>query len=156
MSADTPLILGIDPGTTTGLAAVCAETGAVVGVDSAAPLDAVRRLDALARDGLLAGAYLEDARALPIYARHAGANRGQRDRIARGVGHVDGLTDLYASLLAALSVPFRCVAPSRRRKWSADDCARLTGYVGRSNEHGRDALRLVFGRPVPRPHSLAL
>ncbi|WP_420455751.1 hypothetical protein [Rubrivirga sp.] len=154
MSADTPttaarVLVGIDPGTTTGLASVDVDTGAVLGVSSAGPLETVRQLEALAAEGRLAGAYLEDARALPLYARHGRANRGQRDRIARGVGQVDGLTDLYVSLLTALSVPFQCVEPSRRKKWSAEVARRLTGYQGRTNEHGRDALRLVYGRSVP-------
>ena len=85
------LLIGIDPGTTTGLATVT-RTGDVVAVESYAPLQAVRHIEALAREGSLVGAYVEDARGLPIYARHGRANRGQRDRIARGVGAVDLLT----------------------------------------------------------------
>lgn len=146
---DVAFLLGIDPGTTTGLATVTT-AGGVVSVESYGPLEAVRQIEALHAEGRLVGAYVEDARDLPLYARHGRANRGQRDRIARGVGGVDLLTTLYVDLLEALSVPVCCVEPSRRPKWSAKDCERVTGYAGRSNEHGRDALGLVFGRAVPR------
>ena len=144
------VVVGIDPGAETGLATIDAETGAVLAVSSAGPLETIRQLEALAQEGVLAGAYLEDSRDLPIYARHGGKNRGQRDRVARSVGRVDGLTDLYVRLLASLGVPVQTVEPVRSKKWDAETAARVTGYAGRSNVHGRDALRIVYGRPVPR------
>lgn len=155
VSADTSpaprVVVGIDPGTNTGLATVDAVTGAVVSVASAGPLDTVRQLEALAHEGVLAGAYVEDSRDLPVYARHGRANRGQRDRIARSVGQVDGLTNIYVALLESLGVPVQTVEPIRSAKWDAETCSRVTGYSGRSNAHGRDALRIVYGRSVPRP-----
>ena len=122
----------------------------LVFVTSAGPLATVRQLDAWAAEGVLAGAYVEDSRALPIYARHGRAGRGERDRIARSVGRVDGLTDLYLDVLAALGVPTQTVEPVKAAKWSADDLARVTGWTARCNVHGRDAARLVIGRGVPR------
>ena len=156
VSADTPtppgarFLLGIDPGAETGLAGVCAETAAVLFVRSAGPLATLRQLAAWASgrsvEGLLAEAYVEDARELPIYARHRSKGRGERDRVARSVGRVDSLTALYLDLLASYGVPARSVEPVRAAKWDAETCARLTGWHGRSNVHGRDALRLVYGR----------
>lgn len=143
-------LLGLDPGTTTGHALV-SPSGDVEAVGSAGPLRTVRLVEGWAASGQLAGAYVEDARGLPIYARHRGANRGERDRIARGVGGVDLLTGLYLDLLGSLDVPVVAVEPSRQPKWDAETCARITGWTGRTNEHARDALRLVYGRGVPRP-----
>lgn len=145
------VIVGIDPGARSGVAAIDARTGDVVGVGSAGPLEVVSRLKALAAEGRLAGAYIEDARGLPIYARHGGKNRGERDRVARSVGRVDGLTDLYLDLLESLGVPAQTVEPIRAAKWDREACERITGYAGRSNEHGRDALRICYGRGIPRP-----
>lgn len=142
-------LLGVDPGTTTGLACACAETGALALVTSAGPLGASRQIEAWAASGGLVGAYVEDARALPIYARHGQANRGERDRIARGVGGVDLLTGLYVDLLDALGVPVVCVEPVRAAKWDADGLRRVTGYARPTNEHGRDAARHVWGRTRP-------
>lgn len=46
-----------------------------------------------------------------------------------------------------VKVFFEAVAPQRNRtKLSAGAFARLTGWKGRTNEHGRDAAMLVFGR----------
>lgn len=168
---DTPdrFLLGIDPGATTGLAGYVPgrgrQRGALAFVDSAGPLHVLRHLEAWAREGALLAAFVEDARGLPIYARNRRANRGERDRIARGVGHVDCLTGLYLDALAALGVPAVPVEPGRGKKWDADTLERLTGYAAPTNEHGRDAARLVFGRsapgptadrpPAPRPHTAA-
>ena len=158
-----PFILGIDPGRDTGIAAVACPAeagqaerlgdtaaGAVLFVGSDGPLATVRKLEAWAASGRLVGAYVEDTRDLPVYARHRGAGRGERDRIARSVGAVDLLTTLYAELLESLGVPVVCVEPVRAAKWDAETCARVTGYTGRSNEHGRDALRHVWGRRRPQ------
>lgn len=156
MTTRPPFVLGIDPGRETGLAAIAAETlgdvaaGAVLFVGSDDPLATVRTLETWAASGRLVGAYIEDARELPIYARHGKASRGERDRIARGVGAVDFLTGMYAELLGTLGVPVALVEPVRAAKWDAPTCARLTGWTAQTNEHGRDALRHVFGRARPR------
>ena len=147
--SDAPFVLGIDPGTTTGLAAITRSF--VTFVDSASPLETVRRLSTWAETGELAGAYVEHSRDLPIYARHGAKNRRERDRVARSVGGVDTLTAIYVELLTSLGVPVATVEPVRSAKWDAETCARLTEYAGRSNQHGRDALRIVFGRGAPRP-----
>lgn len=77
------VLVGIDPGTETGLAVVAAcDARRVLHVGSDGPLGTVRRLEAWAASGRLACAYVEDARDLPLYARHGQANRGQRDRDA--------------------------------------------------------------------------
>ena len=150
--SDAPFVLGIDPGTTTGLAAVeSPASSSVAFVESATPLETICRLAAWAEAGALAGAYVEDSRELPIYARHGAKNRGARDRVARSVGGVDTLTAIYVDLLASLGVPCATVEPVKAAKWDAETCERLTGWRARSNQHGRDALRIVFGRGAPRP-----
>lgn len=106
-------------------------------------------LEAWAASGRLVGAYVEDTRNLPVFSRHSAAGRGERDRIARSIGATDLLTTLYAELLGALSVPVVLVEPVRAAKWDKATAERVTGYAGQSNEHGRDALRHVFGRARP-------
>ena len=147
----SPFVLGIDPGMVTGLAAYVPAENALAFVTSAGPLQALRLLTAWHREGALAAAVIEDSRPLPVYARHRNVNRGERDRIARSVGRVDVLTELYAELLRSLDVPVRTREPVRSAKWTAADLARITGYASRTNEHGRDAARLVFGCRIPKP-----
>ena len=151
---DAPFLLGIDPGADTGLAGYVpgdrGRTGVLAFVRSASPLGTVRLLETWAAEGRLLGAVLEDSRHAPLYHRHRSKGRGERDRIARSVGRVDQLIDLYLALLSALDVPVQTVEPVRAAKWSADDLRRITGFDGRSNQHGRDGARIVFSRRVAR------
>jgi hypothetical protein len=148
-----PIVLGIDPGTTTGLAGYVPAENRLAFVGSASPLAVLKRIERWAVEGLLLGAYVEDARALPVYARHRSKGRGERDRVARSVGRVDLLTDLYLACLEAHGIPTQPVQPVRSKKWDAEALRRVTGYEGRTNEHGRDAARIVHGRRPPRPTS---
>lgn len=44
-------------------------------------------------------------------------------------------------------IPFEALAPRpRMTKWDDKVFARMTGYTGRTSEHGRDAALLVWGR----------
>ncbi|HEX9951246.1 MAG TPA: hypothetical protein VGB53_05720 [Rubricoccaceae bacterium] len=146
------LVVGLDPGERTGLAifdpAARAEAGSLVAIETLRPMHVLRRIYSLAHAGHdgrpVALVCIEDARALPIYARHGAAGRGERDRIARSVGRVDGLTSLYAEHVADVGLAVRLVEPVRAPKWDADELARRTGYTARTSEHGRDAARLVW------------
>jgi len=145
----TSFVLGIDPGASTGLAGYAPsagprQRGRLVFVTSAGPLPTCRLIAAWRRAGLVLSAVVEDSRSLPVYARHAGKGRGERDRVARSVGRIDCLTELYLDLLRSLSVPARCVEPVREAKWDAAALRRLTGFEGPTNQHGRDAARLVW------------
>ena len=144
-----PFVLGLDPGVSTGLAGYDPESDRLAFVASASPLAVLRQLARWARAGLLLGAYVEDSRSLPIYARNRHANRGERDRIARSVGRVDALTELYLDVLARYGVPASTVEPTRAAKWDRERLAEATGYDDPTNEHGRDAARIVYGRRAP-------
>lgn len=150
-------VLGVDPGAATGLAGYDPDADALVFVGSADPLDALRYVGRWARartaggSPVLLGAYVEDARGLPIFDRNRHAERGERDRIARSVGRIDLLTDLYLGLFRSLGVPAAAVEPPRRKKWDAHRLRVETGYDRQTNEHGRDAARLVWQKPVPLP-----
>ncbi|GAB5518814.1 MAG: hypothetical protein RhofKO_10650 [Rhodothermales bacterium] len=149
------LILGIDPGTTTGLAAYYPSTQRLTECTSAAfwqVLHLVRTTyppEGRAGIGKVAAVIVEDARSLPLYARHRNTKREARDRVARNVGRVDMVTTLIIEWLQAKGYHVQTETPQRRKKWDADTLARLTGYTLPTNEHGRDAARLVVGRSVP-------
>ena len=150
-----PFVLGVDPGAATGLAGYDPASDELVFVGSTDPLDALRYIGRWARartaggQPFLLGAYVEDARELPIFDRNRSADRGERDRIARSVGRIDLLTDLYLGLLRSLGVPTASVEPPRAKKWNAHRLRVETGYDRQTNEHGRDAARVVWQRGVP-------
>ena len=90
---------------------------------------------------------IEDARALPIYGRHGKVRGARRDKLARNVGRVDRETQLWVEYLARRGYRVLLVEPSRgQEKWDAATLKRITRYQGRTNQHGRDAARLVWGR----------
>ncbi len=50
---------------------------------------------------------------------------------------------LWLDLCERLGLPAATVEPTRS-KWDAETFRRITGWSGRTNEHGRDAARFVF------------
>lgn len=152
------LLLGIDPGHADGTATVglclydprarCDLTEAEGGAFRLRTLPLLEALDLIAEAApTLAVAVLEDARALPIYARHRGKDRGTRDRIARSVGRVDGATSTLEAYLARLGVPYVTRSPQGRRKLDADAFRQLTRYPAaeETTQHERDAAFSVYG-----------
>ena len=154
-TADGPVLVGLDPGTETGFAVWSPTRGALVHVASGPFWDVQTALATLcapvtetpsAWSGWrVAGVVIEDPRRLPVYARHRGANRGERDRIARSVGRIDRDVELWASWLASAGYAVRLVQPTRRKKWDREALRRVSGWSAPTNEHGRDAARLVVG-----------
>lgn len=142
------LLLGIDPGTKTGFALYDADAnggaGELLRVDALDFWEAVALLEAVAGD--TAAVVVEDARRIGLYARR-GERGARRDRIARSVGMIDRDVQLWLDLCERLRLPVATVEPTRK-KWDAETFRRITGWEGRTNEHARDAGRLVFGRSV--------
>lgn len=166
-SADGPVLVGIDPGAETGVAVWSPRRGALLRVASGSFWSVVDLLwqDTLPVGGVnsvkthlfgqprwhVAGVVVEDPRGLPIYARNRGFGRGAADRIARSVGRIDRDVELWATWLRAQGYAVRLSEPQKRTKWDAADLARYTGWTASTNEHGRDAARLVVGLSASCP-----
>lgn len=136
------LLAGIDPGTHTGFALYDAARGELETVTALPFWEAANRLRASAPR--LAAVVIEDARLVGLYARHRKLSGARRDRAARSVGMIDRDVRLWLDLCDRLGLPVMTVQPTRS-KWDARTFARVTGWPARTNEHGRDAARLVFG-----------
>jgi hypothetical protein len=53
---------------------------------------------------------------------------------------------IWEDYLTDLRIPFEMVAPKNNAtKLTAEQFRRITGYEGKTNEHGRDAAMLVYG-----------
>ncbi|MEM1094951.1 MAG: hypothetical protein AAGJ10_10140 [Bacteroidota bacterium] len=140
------LLLGIDPGTNIGLAVLDTRTDKLLVCTSGDFFRTLAVIKAQYPPHKVADVIVEDARSLPLYARHRHTSRAARDRVARNVGSVDMVTTLITQWLQAKGYHVQAEKPQRRKKWDADTLARLTGYTAPTNEHGRDAARLVVGR----------
>ena len=68
-------------------------------------------------------------------------------KIATNYGGTIKEAELMADRIESLGFEVRRVQPSRKSgtKMKADAFEKLTGYTGRTSEHGRDAAMLVFG-----------
>ena len=157
-STKPSLVAGIDPGERTGVAVYDGRRRELVLCDSMAFWEAVLLFEneLLPRgDGGHVGlVVVEDARRLPIYDRHRRRrlSREERDRLCRSVGRIDRDTDLWAQWLHERGYTVRLQAPVRAGKWDGQTLQRVTGYRGATNQHGRDAARLVWGCGVPAAH----
>lgn len=66
---------------------------------------------------------------------------------AMGAGSVKRDASIWEDFLLDKRIPFEKVPPRPGlTKWKADYFAHVTGYKGRTSEHGRDAALLVWGR----------
>lgn len=86
----------------------------------------------------------EDARLRKYY----GTRTAKEDRAKlQGAGSVKRDCTIWEDALTDWGIPFRKVAPKdNMTKLSAGAFRAITGWRGRTNQHGRDAAMLVFGR----------
>jgi hypothetical protein len=66
---------------------------------------------------------------------------------AMGAGSIKRDASIWEDFLLDKRIPFEMVPPrAGLTKWNKAYWERITGYKGRTSEHGRDAALLVFGR----------
>lgn len=137
------IYVGIDTGTHTGFAVWDGCSKRFVSVD-ALPIH-----EALLRVARYAGltyvrVIFEDARQRKWY----GTQTASRDRARlQGAGSIKRDCTIWEDALKDWGIPFEKVAPrNNMTKLSAEQFRRITGWTEQTNEHGRDAAMLVFGR----------
>ena len=139
------LLVGIDPGVTTGVASCATQARALLTVQSMTILRAMHWIieDAVIqsepRGGLVV--VFEDCR------NHRVFGAAQRnDAALQGVGSVKRDCGIWEEFLTESRIPFITRAPSRlRTKLKADEFQARTGWDKPSNNHGRDAGMLIAG-----------
>lgn len=134
------MILGIDPGASTGLAILL--NGKLDSLETLTPDKLLSELrDCKGMDDLLV--IFEDSRQQPIFSR--GTNAAAAGRIARSVGMIDGqCRDIEA---VCRDYGIKCIGISPRRKGmklNAKQFSAMTGWVGRANQHERDACAVAW------------
>lgn len=136
------LILGIDPGAATGVAAY--EGGKLVQLLTIEPFQLERFLRE--RAGAAPCVMFEDSRLETRLwnARQKGAY-GAALATARSVGQVDAWCTLIAALCADMGIPAHGVSPTvKGAKVSAPAFGRITGWTKRCNQHERDAAMVAW------------
>ena len=134
------LMVGIDPGVNTGFAVW--DGKALLAVSSMGICDAMMQVQVMHKVKSLHSVTFEDARLRTWY-----GNKG-RDAL-QGAGSIKRDCQIWAEWLGLLGCPYKSVSPQAKgAKVDAATFARLTGWQGRTNNHGRDAAMLVFGRKL--------
>lgn len=133
---------GIDPGVKTGVAEWC--NGQLVNVQTLSVIGALERVMDVVRMmkgcGVEIKIFIEDARKRKWIAPKAGKERLQ------GVGSVKRDSKIWQEFCVHYGIDFELVAPKNNKtKTSRDLFKKITGYTGRTSEHARDAVMLVWG-----------
>jgi hypothetical protein len=131
-------IIGIDPGTYTGIAVYDCERKMFVLV---ATLSIHRAMDVVKGFEIEKSIFVrvEDARLRNWFGKSG------REKL-QGAGSVKRDSKIWSDFLTDEGIPFELVAPKNNvTKISAEAFKKLTGYNGRTSEHGRDAAMLVWG-----------
>ena len=134
-------IVGIDPGVFTGFAIWSRSDKKLTDVQTTTITAAMTMIRLMHGYGSLHSVVFEDARLRTWF--------GSKGREAlMGAGSIKRDCSIWQEFLSGLeSVPFKPVSPQDKGvKVNAERFARLTGWTGRTSEHGRDAAMLIFGR----------
>lgn len=131
------ILIGIDTGTKTGVAVMI--DGKLDSVQTLSIIEALEFVeDCLAIDTAVK-IYIEDARKRKWVT-------GGREKL-QGVGSVKRDAAIWEAFCVHYGIAYELVAPKdNNTKLSADTFKRLTGWQGRTSQHARDAVMLVWGR----------
>ena len=135
--------IGIDPGVNTGFAVWDSEEKQFVEISTLDFWRAIDRVNDFWYEEDLTIVIEDPGQHRTTYARHR-TQKGQ-NRINQNVGAANREATLLIERFRQLGYTVIPVKPVRR-KLTAGDFKQVTGYTGRTSEHGRDAGMLVFGR----------
>lgn len=135
------IVVGIDPGTKTGIAIWDTTTKQLISVTSVSIHTAIGSISGLVKvhgkENILVR--VEDARKRKWFGVSG------RERL-QGAGSVKRDCKIWEDFLLDAQIPYVMIAPARNKtKVSAQYLKLITGWSGRTNEHGRDAAMLVYG-----------
>lgn len=131
-------ILGIDPGTHTGIATFAA--GKLVSLQTIAPL---MIFDVIAASGASRVVFEDSRLTSPVWSR--GTSAAARIKIARNVGQVDAYCGLIVEACERIGIEAHGISPKGKgAKLNAAQFAKATGWAGLSNEHTRDACMVAW------------
>lgn len=131
------VLVGIDCGVNTGYARTD-EEGRLKIVNSMGIIEAMTCVASL--EGVVSfKVYIEDARKRKWFT-------GGREK-AQGVGSVKRDCKIWEEFCEHHGFEYELVAPKHNKtKLDAESFKKLTGWTDRTNEHGRDAAMLIYGR----------
>ena len=132
------LVLGIDPGSSTGVASYI--NGKLVHLATIEPVEIATRIEAVRP----ARVVFEDSRLLS-YTWTTIKSRPAALKMARNVGEVDAWCKLIVAVCGQFAIPAHGISPKGKgAKVGAEQFTRVTGWDKRCNEHERDAAMVAW------------
>ena len=133
------VVIGIDPGTHTGIAIKsCGEWHAI---ETCTIYHAIKRVVAAesycAGEGEKLFIRIEDARKRSWF-----GNTG-KERL-KGAGSVERDCAIWEEVLTELKIPFEMVHPKNVKETTAEYFAKISGWNGRTSKHSREAAFLIL------------
>lgn len=139
------ILVGIDTGKHTGFAAWDTDKKCLLFVDTLPIHQAIFKVESLRRDGEYIKVIFEDARQRKWIPRESSMTEW-KGRM-QGAGSVKRDATIWEEYCKDSRIPYEAIPPRKgMTKWSAESFKRVTGWTGRTSEHGRDAAMLVYGR----------
>lgn len=139
------IVVGIDPGVNTGLAVWDTSSRQFLDIRCSGIVDAMDYLRDLQKERQIGLVVFEDARKRKWIPREKDLAefRGR----AMGAGSVKRDSAIWEEWCRGYGIDFVATPPRQgMTKWTDLAFRGITGYDRRTNEHGRDAAMLVFGR----------
>lgn len=132
------VILGIDPGSATGVATYIG--GKLVHLDTIEPHEIAARIE-LARPSRV---ILEDSR-LQSAVWTTSTSKAAAAKMARNLGEIDAWCKLIVAVCAGLDIPAHSVSPlGKGQKMAVDQFQHITGWSKPSNQHERDGAMVAW------------
>lgn len=139
------IVVGIDPGVHTGLAVWDTVSRQLLDVRCSGIVEAMRYLDELQHTRGIGLVVFEDARQRKWIPREKDIH--QLKGRAMGAGSVKRDCSIWEEWCRTFCIEYVCPPPRKGlTKWTDTTFRGVTGYDRRTNDHGRDAAMLVFGR----------
>jgi hypothetical protein len=136
---DYALIIGIDPGVNTGISCWHKAEKRLLWVECHPAVEAEILVLKMAAEGRNIWVRFEDARMRKWF-----GNAGREQ--LQGAGSIKRDCQRWEEFLTYHNIPFEKVAPKNNRtKMTAAEFKMLTGWQGKTNEHGRDSASLIIG-----------
>lgn len=131
-------VLGIDPGSNTGMALY--EAGKLSELWTTEPW----QMDFYLTVKQPTRVIFEDSR-LQSYTWSTIKSRPAALKMARNVGEIDAWCKLIVALCANHEIPCHGISPKNKgAKLNAEQFAKLTGWTGKTNEHTRDSAMVAW------------
>ena len=136
--AASRIIVGIDPGASTGFAVI--GDGVLTNLLTISPWDIEIELSGVPIDRVI----FEDSR-LQSHTWTRAATRAAAAKMARNVGQVDAWCSLIVGICGRLGIPAHGISPKAKgKKLNAEQFKSATGWTSASNQHERDAAMVAF------------